>query len=91
MVYPVVKFLFTSDKILSGTSNLSIKGESWLTHQNVDGKDGVLESVSTNSQHFRIRTEGTHQFDFATGATLSPLVSIGVRNDEMDHLSVFRT
>ena len=80
--------LFTSDKILSGTSNLSIKGESWMAQQKIDGKDGILESVSTNSQHFSIRTEGTHQFDFATGSTLSPLVSIGVRNDEMDHLSV---
>ena len=80
--------LFTSDKLLSGTSNLSVKGESCSAHQKVDGKDGVLENVSTNSQHFRIRTEGTHQFDFATGSTLSPLVSIGVRNDEMDHLSV---
>ena len=80
--------LFTSDKILSGISNLSVKGESWFAHQNVDGKDGVLENIRTNSQHFRIRTEGTHQFDFATGSTLSPLVSIGVRNDEKDHLSV---
>ncbi len=80
--------LFTSDSILNGTSNFSIKGESWFAHQYIDGKDGVLESISTNSQHFRIKTEGTYQFDFARGSSLGPLISVGVRSDEKDNLSV---
>ena len=80
--------LLTSDNMLTGTSNLSIKGETWFAQQTVDGKDGVLENINTNSKHLSIRTEGSHQFEFISGSTLNPIVSIGVRNDEKDHQSV---
>ena len=80
--------LLTSDNILTGTSNLSVKSETWFAQQTVDGKDGVLENTYTNSHHLSIRTEGSHQFEFVSGSTLSPIVSIGMRNDERDHQSV---
>ena len=80
--------LLTSENNLTGTSNLIIKGETWFAQQTVDGKDGVLENINTNSQHLSIRTESSHQFEFVSGSTLNPIVSIGVRNDEKDHQSV---
>ena len=80
--------LYTSNSSLSGTTNLSIKGDSWFAHQFIAGRDGILADFRTNAQHIRIRTEGTHQFDFATGSTLRPLVSVGVRNDVKDNQNV---
>ena len=80
--------LLTSDNILTGTSNLSIKGETWFARQTVAGKEGVLENINTNSQHLSFRTEGSHQFEFVSGSTLSPIISIGVLNDKRDHQSV---
>ena len=80
--------LFASNNIANGTTKLSIKGDSWFAHQFIVGRDGILTDIHTNAQHLRIRTEGSHQFDFASGSTFSPLISIGVRNDVKDHQSV---
>ena len=80
--------LFTSNNIANGTTKLSIKGDSWFAHQFIFGRDGILTDIHTNAQHLRIRTEGSHQFDFASGSTFSPLISIGIRNDVKDHQSV---
>ena len=80
--------LFTSNNNSNGTTKLSIKGDSWFAHQFIAGRDGILTEIHTNAQHLRIRTEGSHQFDFASGSTFSPLISIGVRNDVKDHQSV---
>ena len=80
--------LFASNNIANGTTKLSIKGDSWFAHQFIVGRDGILADIHTNAQHLRIRTEGSHQFDFASGSTFSPLISIGIRNDVKDHQSV---
>ena len=80
--------LFTSNSTVNGTTSLSIKGDSWFAHQSIAGSDGILADIHTNAHHLRIRSEGTHQFDFSTGSTLRPLVSIGIRNDVKDHQSV---
>ena len=80
--------LFTSNSIVNGTTSLSIKGDSWFAHQSIAGSDGIFADIHTNAHHLRIRSEGTHQFDFSTGSTLRPLVSIGIRNDVKDHQSV---
>ena len=82
------QLLFMSDSIWNGTSSLSVKGESWFATQNVDGKVGVLENINTIAQHLNIKAEGTHQFDFATGSTLNPIISVGLRRDVKDQLSV---
>ncbi len=80
--------LFTSNNIENGATKLSIKGDSWFAHQFIAGRDGILADFHTNAQHLRIRTEGSHQFDFASGSTFSPLISIGIRNDVKDDQSV---
>ena len=80
--------LFTTDQFLAGTTRFIIKGDSWFAYRHITGRDGILADLHTNTHHVRIRTEGTHQFSFATGSTLRPLVSIGVRNDVKDLQSV---
>ena len=37
----------------------------------------------------RISTQGTHQFEFERGSSLSPLISVGIRDDRKDQLSNF--
>ena len=80
--------LLTTDQIFAGTTRVNIKGDSWFAYRHIAGRDGILADFYTNTHHLRIRTEGTHQFNFATGTTLSPTVSIGMRNDVKDHQSV---
>ena len=65
--------LFTSNNIENGTTSLSIKGDSWFAYQSIAGSDGVLADIHTNAHHLRIRSEGTHQFDFSTGSTLQTI------------------
>ena len=65
--------LFTTDQFLAGTTRLDIKGDSWFAYRQIAGRDGILADFHTNTHHIRIRTEGTHQFDFASGSTLSPI------------------
>ncbi len=80
--------LFSTDQFLAGTTKLNIKGDSWFAYRHVAGRDDILADFHTNTHHLRIRTEGTHQFSFATDSTLSPTISIGMRNDVKDHQSV---
>ena len=80
--------LFTSNQIFAGTTRLNIKGDSWFAYRHIAGRDGILADLHTNTHHVRIRTEGTHQFSFATGSTLSPTISVGMRNDVKDQQSV---
>ena len=80
--------LFTSNQIFAGTTRLNIKGDSWFAYRHIAGRDGILADLHTNTHHLRIRTEGTHQFSFATGTTLSPKISIGMRNDVKNDQSI---
>ena len=80
--------LFTTDQIFAGTTKVNIKGDSWFAYQHIAGRDGILADFYTNTHHLRIRTEGTHQFNFTNGTTLSPTISIGMRNDVKDHQTV---
>ncbi len=80
--------LFTSDHIFAGTTRLSIKGDSWFAYRHIAGRDDILADFHTNTHHVRIRTESTHQFGFTTGSTLSPTISVGMRNDVKDQQSV---
>ena len=81
--------LYSSNTIFNGPSDLSIKSETWFARQHINGKEGLLRSINTNAQHFRIRTEGTHQFDLANGSSLNPLFSIGIRGDRKNEQSVW--
>ena len=82
------QLLYSSDSILSGTSNLSVKGETWLARQSITGKDDILESIEIDAQHLNIRTEATHQFDLVDGSYLNPLISVGLRRDQKNRQSI---
>ena len=73
--------LFTSDRVLNGTSNLSVKGESWFSRYNLDGKDNLFTDLHTDSHYYNIRTEAKHQFEFTRGSSLTPLIAVGIRGD----------
>ena len=73
--------LFTSDSILNGTSNLSIKGESWFARNNISGKDNLINDIQTDEHYYNIRTEAKHQFEFTRGSSLTPLIAVGIRGD----------
>ena len=79
--------LFTSDQILPGATKLTIEGDSWFAYRHIIGSDGILADFHTTTQHVQINTKGSHQFDFATGSTLRPHVSIGLRSDTKDNQS----
>ena len=73
--------LFTSDRVLNGTSNLSVKGESWFARYNLGGKDNLFTDLHTDSHYYNIRTEAKHQFEFTRGSSLTPLIAVGIRGD----------
>ena len=83
------KELYSSNSILNGTTKLNVVGDSWFARNYIDGKDEVSADLQTNAHYLRIRTEGTHQFSFARGTTLSPLISVGIRDDRKDQLTNF--
>ena len=81
------QLLYTSDQAFTGTTRLSVTGESWFAHRFITGRDGVLADFQTNNQHVHISAEGSHHFEFVTGSTLSPHVTFGLRSDAKDHHS----
>ena len=83
------KELYSSNSIFNGTTKLNVIGDSWFARNYINGKDDVLADLQTNAHYLRIRTEGTHQFSFARGTSLSPLISIGIRDDRKDQLTNF--
>ena len=48
------KELYSSESILNGVTKLSIKGNSWLARQYVDGKDDLLADLQTDAHYLRI-------------------------------------
>ena len=82
------KELYSSESILNGTTKIKIIGDSWYASQLIDGKD-VLANLQTNAHYLRIRTEGTHQFSSTRGTSLTPLISLGIRDDRRDQLTNF--
>ena len=83
------KELYSTESILNGVTKLNVNGNSWLARQYVDGKNNILTDLQTDVHYLRISTEGTHQFEFERGATLTPLISVGVRDDRKDQHSIF--
>ncbi len=76
--------LLASDRLIAGgTTSLRIKGETAFTRAELDGSE-VLQSVTLNANRHRLMLEGSHVQDLASGATLTPSIEIGVRNDGGD-------
>ena len=83
------KELYASDGIRNGTTRLNIIGNSWFATNYIGGHAGVLTDLQTDTHYLRLRTEGTHQFSFVRGSSLTPLISVGIRDDRKDQLSNF--
>ena len=76
--------LMTSDRMFEGvTTSLNLKGEAAFTQAEIDGS-GTLESTTLNASRQRLVLEGVYDQRLASGATFSPSLEIGVRNDGGD-------
>ena len=76
--------LMSSDEMIAGgTTNLSLKGEVAFTSADVDGS-GTLASLSLSASRQRLMLEGTHVQKLDSGATFTPSLELGVRNDGGD-------
>ena len=74
--------LLASDDASGGTS-LNLKGEAAFTSADIDGS-GSLESMSLSASRQRLVLEGVYDQRLASGATFSPSLEIGFRNDGGD-------
>ena len=83
------KELYSTESILNRVTKLNVTVNSWLARQYVDGKDNLLTDLQTDAHYLRISTQGTHQFEFERGSSLTPLISVGIRDDRKDQLSNF--
>ena len=76
--------LMSSDEMIpGGTTNLNLKGEVAFTSADIDGS-GALESMSLSASRQRLMLEGEHVQKLDTGATFTPSLELGVRNDGGD-------
>ena len=76
--------LMSSDEMIAGgTTNLNLKGEVAFTSADVDGSD-TLASTSLSASRQRLMLEGEHVQQLDTGATFTPSLELGVRNDGGD-------
>ena len=73
----------SDDLIAGGTTNLNLKGEVAFTSADVDGS-GTLASTSLSASRQRLMLEGEHVQQLDTGATFTPSLELGVRNDGGD-------
>ena len=76
--------LMSSDQMIAGgTTNLNLKGEVAFTSADVDGS-GTLASMSLSASRQRLMLEGEHVRKLDSGATFTPSLELGVRNDGGD-------
>ena len=76
--------LMSSDEMFEGgTTNLRLKGEAAFTTADVEGS-GSLESVSLSASRQRLTFEGEHVQELDSGATFTPSLELGLRNDGGD-------
>ena len=76
--------LMSSDEMIGGgTTTLNLKGEVAFTSADIDGSD-TLESMSLSASRQRLMLEGEHVQQLDTGATFTPSLELGVRNDGGD-------
>ena len=76
--------LVSSDEMIAGgTTNVNLRGEAAFTSADVDGS-GTLESMSLSASRQRLMLEGEHVRRLDSGATFTPSLELGVRNDGGD-------
>ena len=76
--------LMSSEEMIGGgTTNLNLKGEVAFSSADVDGS-GSIASMSLSASRQRMMLEGEHVQKLDTGATFTPSLEFGVRNDGGD-------
>ncbi len=76
--------LMSSDEFLDGgTTSLLLKAEAAFTKAEVDGSE-TLARTTVNVSRQRLTLEGVYDRKLASGATLSPSLELGIRNDGGD-------
>ena len=65
-------------------STFDLKGEAWMTRLAVDDNGDGIEGMAANTQRVRLAGEGAHTFGFASGASLTPSLELGLRFDGGD-------
>lgn len=76
--------LASSDQLIpGGVTNLNLKGEVAFTWADVEGA-GSIEEMALQVGRQRLMVEGAHVRELASGATLTPSLEVGVRNDTGD-------
>ena len=76
--------LMSSDEMIAGgTTNLNLKGEVAFTSADIDGS-GTLENMSLSASRQRLMLEGEHVQKLDAGATFTPSLELGLRNDGGD-------
>ena len=76
--------LISSDELIGGgTTTLSLKAEAAYTSADVD-RSGALASISLSAGRQRLMLEGEHVRKLDSGATFTPSLEIGLRNDSGD-------
>ena len=76
--------LVSSDQLIEGgTTSLRLKGEAAFTKAEIDSS-ATLESMSLSASRQRLMLEGVYDQHLASGATFSPSLEVGLRNDGGD-------
>ena len=76
--------LMTSDDLIAGgTTRLQAKGDAAFTEAEIDGA-GTIAAATLEAGRQRLMVEGSHTRQLASGATFTPSVEIGLRNDVGD-------
>ena len=76
--------LVSSDELIEGgTTRLRMKGDAAFTEAEVDGSD-TIEAVTLDAGRHRLTLEGSHTRRLESGATLTPSLEVGMRNDVGD-------
>ena len=74
----------TSDELIAGgTTRLQAKGDAAFTEVEIDGT-GTIAAATLEAGRQRLMVEGSHTRQLASGATFTPSVEIGLRNDVGD-------
>ena len=71
-------------RLSGGLSSFDLKGEAWMTRLAVDDNGDGIEGMAANTQRVRLAGEAAHTFGFASGASLTPAMELGMRMDAGD-------
>ena len=81
--------LYSFESFLGGgTTELSIRGNSWLTSQYVNGITNKINDMNTTGSHYQVTAVGSHQFSTEGGTSFKPTASIGLRRDQKNQDSI---